>query len=367
MVDNLEVYFCDLCNASVPQADLDSGAAVRVKGKVLGRCCVAGMASSVEMPRQMPTPSMGASGSGGLGRLASTVLVLAAVVVTALYLDRRLREEASAVRQELQSVEDSAASNRDRLEQYGAQMTQSLRASDLDGIKASLADLPSVVGAGEGRLNTRIDSLASRLDGIGQRLEALRAEQRVEAAEGQRLVREVQLLGEEVAALAARPRPAPADETDGGAAAVGSGAPGFMEEVLSLRESSEPGVPPELEHHITKLSDPDPGTRFEAVDRLIESADPAILDRLVAMAKDSDPFVRRLTVEGLSDFRQAASVDTLLVAMADEEGIVRHAAYSSLRKLTGQSIPFDPDAKGEDRRAAQRRWQEWWRANKETF
>ena len=85
------------------------------------------------------------------------------------------------------------------------------------------------------------------------------------------------------------------------------------------------------------------------------------------MTKDADPFVRRLTVEGLSDFRSAASVEALLTALADEEGIVRHAAYSSLRKLTGQSIAFDPDARKDDRRGAQKRWQDWWRKNKDTF
>ena len=35
-----EVFFCDLCNTSVPQQDLDTGAAARTHDKIVGACCL---------------------------------------------------------------------------------------------------------------------------------------------------------------------------------------------------------------------------------------------------------------------------------------------------------------------------------------
>ena len=126
-------------------------------------------------------------------------------------------------------------------------------------------------------------------------------------------------------------------------------------------------LPPELAHEVAKLKDSDPGTRFEAVDKLIESRNAVVIADLVAMTNDADLFVRRLTVEGLRDFHMPESVDALLTALADVEGIVRHTAYASLTKLTGQAIAFDPDGKRDERRTAQRRWQDWWDKNRATF
>lgn len=54
---NLEVFFCDLCHASVPQADLDSRVAVRINDKILGRCCVVEVCGSAAMPTRGADPS----------------------------------------------------------------------------------------------------------------------------------------------------------------------------------------------------------------------------------------------------------------------------------------------------------------------
>ena len=85
------------------------------------------------------------------------------------------------------------------------------------------------------------------------------------------------------------------------------------------------------------------------------------------MAKDPDAFVRRITVEGLSEFRDPDSVDTLLGALADSEAIVRNTAYLALKKLTGETFPFDADAPRDARQNSLRQWQQWWQGARETF
>ena len=86
------------------------------------------------------------------------------------------------------------------------------------------------------------------------------------------------------------------------------------------------------------------------------------------MTRDPDGFVRRLTVEGLRDFRHADAVNALLDALGDSDEIVADTAWASLKKLTGQKIPFDAKSPSKDTRArGQQRWREWWEKNRDTF
>jgi HEAT repeat protein len=129
-----------------------------------------------------------------------------------------------------------------------------------------------------------------------------------------------------------------------------------------------PAVPEALAAHVKKLGDADAAVRFEAVDALISSKNLAVLPRLLPMARDSDSFVRRLTIEGLLDFKHPDAVEELLVALGDSDVSVAETAWNSLKKLTGQKIPFDAAAPSKDaRQRAQQRWQEWWEKNKATF
>ena len=40
MDENLEIYFCEICNESVPLKDIQSKDAVEYKGKTVGACCL---------------------------------------------------------------------------------------------------------------------------------------------------------------------------------------------------------------------------------------------------------------------------------------------------------------------------------------
>ena len=127
------------------------------------------------------------------------------------------------------------------------------------------------------------------------------------------------------------------------------------------------GLPAGLLHQLSRLTAEDPGTRFEAVDELVRSKNPMVREHLLPMVKDPDMFVRRLTLEGLREFRHPSCVDTLLVSLADPVPIVRDTAYDSLKALTGQEFPFDPDASRDARASAQRRWEDWWEKARDTF
>ncbi|MCA8943452.1 MAG: hypothetical protein KDB80_12890, partial [Planctomycetes bacterium] len=68
-----EVYFCDLCNASIPEHDLVDGEALRVKDKTIGACCIAEIRGGAKAPDAVAT-----GGSGG-GWFAAGLVSLVAV------------------------------------------------------------------------------------------------------------------------------------------------------------------------------------------------------------------------------------------------------------------------------------------------
>jgi hypothetical protein len=346
MEPNLEVCFCDLCNASVPLRDLETGTAKRINGKVVGACCLAVARERSGADTQAPSASR--AGMAGVA-----VVLIAAVAGAALFLDWRLSEELTNVGSSVSGVQGMLHEQQERLRALEERLGQTLTATDLETLGGNVARLQEELAASEARVRAMVERTDGQVAAVGRSLTEMQEAQRQHASGMERVGRGVEQLSAEVAALSALPRSAP------NPAPVEAAAPPPVERASEL--------PPELAHHVSRLSDADPGTRFDAVDKLVQSKNPAVVGSLVDMAKDSDMFVRRLTVDGLGQFHTPESVEALLTALADQETIVRRAAHDSLTKLTGQNIPFDPDAKKEERRAAQQRWQDWWEKNRAAF
>ncbi len=355
MQDNdFEVTFCDLCGASVPAADLQSGAAMKAQAKVIGACCLAGLraARPEVLGAAAPPPS-----AGGESRLmVVAVVLLAAVAAATIFLDQRLATGETASQGRHTQLAQAQRSDSEVLQAVGVAMDGVARRADLDVLAERLAAIAGAV--------QQIDE-RSRQDAEQLRLEvaALRQEQRAAgnaAIDYRPLFDDLrQQLQRQAAALqemrqAAVPVVSPAVEPP---AAPSPAAP-----------ANEPQLPAPLAEQVAKLQSADPAIRFEAVDELARSKDPAVLPHLLPLVRDPDAFVRRVTMDGLVGFRAAPAVDALLVGLADPDENVRDTAWRSLRELTGQKFPFDASNPSKDVRArALQRWQEWWDANRATF
>ena len=70
---------------------------------------------------------------------------------------------------------------------------------------------------------------------------------------------------------------------------------------------------------------------------------------------------------GIASFKRPEAVEALLVALGDAVAPVRETAWRSLKELTGQKIPFEPDGSKDARARAVQKWQEWWEKNRATF
>ena len=349
MEDNLEVHFCEICSASIPLKDLEIRAARQVKGKVIGACCLAELAPTAEKVGGAPA-SLTALG----------VVFLASLAAATIWLEYRLTRTTGDLEGSLGMISSSVGAQNERwgglqgqLEKFAdkeAQASISSRVGDVlaaqESIQAKLAEL------GDGQAQTR-----TQLGELGQDLGSVKKIDSQTSVRLEIVARELRQLSRDVAALAAMPRSTPK-------APLGED---LRDPIPPVVVAPKADLPPNLANQVGLLKSDDAGNRFEAVDQLIQSNDRRVLVHLLPMLKDPDLFVRRLTAEGLGNFKDARTVDALIVGLADPEGIVRHAAYSALKTMTGQEIPFDAEGSGRARNSAQKKWKAWWSKAKADF
>jgi HEAT repeats len=351
MEENLEIYFCEICSESIPATDLASRAALEVKGKVIGPCCL----NEVQRPQSGKAAGMSPAGLTALG-----AVVLAAIAGATIHLEWRLSDEISLLTTKVEEVEVNVASSGSRsLADLQRGLDGTMQKGELKPVLDRLDVVEGKVTGSEKALGMRLDVNSARLSGFEKKQDAIISGQGNLKSEIKEVTMEIMRLERDIAAAAAAPRGAIADASTREPRNVPS----------KDGDKAEPGtgLPPALGHQVTRLKAGDAGDRFEAVDVLVQSKNVLALPHLLPMLKDEDAFVRRLTAEGLASFRDKTAVDALLVSMADPEGIVRHTAHASLRKLTGQSIAFDPDGSGSARSQSQRRWKDWWDKNRDKF
>lgn len=365
--DQFEVLFCDLCGTSVPLTDLERGAAIRHQAKTIGACCLAvlrkgdsplanpGLPTTAD-ERQLAAPRA----AGGEGRLLPVaVFLLAALAAATIYLDQKIESVGAVLRGNHEQVLLAQRSDSDVLQGVGVAMDAMARKTDVDALVERLSGFDRALQQAQDQARLQAEAVRQGLGSLQQEAR----QQNAGAVDYKPLFEDLRQQLQRMATALADLRAAPV----GGALQPRAEDPaGAQPPVAEVPVA--PGLPEALVAHVKKLDNTDPAIRFEAVDALIGSKNPAVLKHLLPMARDADLYVRRLTVEGLRDFKQAEAVEQLIAALADSETTVAETAYGSLKKLTGQKIPFDAASPSKDTRLrGQQRWQEWWDKNKATF
>ena len=350
--EQYDVPFCDLCNASVPLQDLESGVAVRHGEKTIGACCLAQLRQGGAGAAQLTPAAEGSD--GGHGQLDARLLPLSlamlfAVAVATIWLDFRIAEGEARRETVDKAFQGLLEDHAEAVHTVSEELDGVPRRAELDSLGAGVHALKTGVAGVGGRLQSVNDELTQKLVGLERNVKNLAADRPDYGPALADLRQQLQRQAVKLAELLARPVP--------------------QNQPVSVAEPTPevPGLSAELAHQVGKLNDKDPAARFEAVDELLRSKDEAVLEHLLPMLKDEDLFVRRLTVEGLRDFRQMTVVDALLVSLTDDEDIVRDTAWRSLKEITGQKIPFEASGSKDARTRAQRNWREWWQKNRDSF
>jgi hypothetical protein len=362
----MRVHFCDLCNESVPQGDLDAGKAVIRNGRVICSTCEGAMSAGEDKgaepapvvppggpqtparisPTELPArPPKQAAAGAGLA-LAMALIALLACIGGGVYFFDRVEGNRAALRGQLAETRRLIARSSERTDE---RLTRGVE--DLSSQSESLAGQIGVFGA-------RLDE-ASR-----HQFEAM------------------EVLREDVSRLAERLRELDAlvgavERHEQELSKVGDTVAGLHAEVLLLGDrilaaaQLEATTPPETARIdeqnpswwplVARLASQSSDIRWQTIQDLGDTGDPAVAEHVVPMLKDPDIFVRMASARILEELRAVSAIPALIDALEDPEASVREAAAVALRSISGRDLRFDPDAKEAERARQIKAWRDWWK------
>ncbi len=340
----MEVIFCDVCNESIPLGDLEQGRAVRRGARAVCAACERAMSAQAPTGEQTPVQTGAPAADAGNAKPRSRTLLWLSVIGIAtagFALHRNLSERSAALEQSQRTQEGllGALQSQLRQAQSMAQSSQALghaqhsqlsnATAELDQLRQQLSELQE---AQTRSTQERQAQETERVDALRRSFEAqlLERERRIEemgmrVARAEDGMRELQMRFDVLAQAAQELRETP-------------GPP-------------QPSLPQDAAWHalLPRLKDENPSVRWQTVDELSRTGDPAVLEHVVMALADTDLFVRMRAASALGELKLEAALPAILDAMGDAEPMVREAACQSLKLLTGRDPRFDPSASDAER------------------
>ena len=409
----MDIHFCDLCNESVPQADLDLGRAFIRRGRVVCAKCESAMTHGegstphaqpgtggvalqeevatalgalTEEPFLSPsselhviaeslpgdeTPATAPGMSAGIGpsaaapaanpaaaqpavpgRSSGVVLAMVALVFAAGAV-AILNEQIGGIGTRVAGVESSLRS----------------QAAALQKLEDRNSETRAAIAALEARLG---ESLSSQRETADRSLQELKAQNELLRKAGVDLGQRIDELRDSSASKG-QDFDRRHDEISHRLAKSEDDSRALQERLAKLEESAQrapapaaaaaAAAPPASRWSglVADLQSPKAATRWQAVDQIGQSGDPEAVPYLLPLLKDSDVFVRMATARVLGDLKATSAVPALIDSLEDVEPAVREAALGSLRALTGKDLRFDPMASESDRAKKVKAWRDWWK------
>lgn len=352
----MKLYFCDLCNESIPLQDIKENRAATIQGKIFCRKCNPLNELAATEPQAAPPAPAKSS-----GWVPGAVVVLAAIVVGggyALYgiLDRhgllkppRASDARDATTDHLDRIDASLRDLENKLvASAGAADTTKLVRGLSDSIDKVVGDVARLDGQlnrlqealhGSGDLREQVDRMALRLDESQQKVTQFAS------ALGQ-IQATLTELQERPPVIVATP------PTEGG---EGSAAP----------DPSAVAPDPELMAILDRLSSKAPLERWEAVDRVRKRKDKALVPYVLPLLDDRDPLVRAQAIYTIGVLGASEAVPKLIKLLRDDVDTIREEALASLIAITGQNLRFAVDGSKDEREKGIRKWEDWLAKNKD--
>jgi HEAT repeat protein len=380
-----DVLFCDLCNVSISLADMREERAVFREGRlycpkckflVIERTTTAAntvVAPSVPAPvaPAAPLPLVAApppAPASSRPRKSGSWAVWLLLIVVGMAAGVAMFRFAPDLRRLVDGDSSSV-------------QTPALAANDSRGSHSTAPAASSV----EVDLGGYLAKLDERFEGLRRDVEKQRADDRADWNNGldelrsqsarvmqtereqiEALRREIESVKTAVSALDVRRPEPPADSEESD---VHDATPPPVEE----RPPAAPAptaapAPSPVERELERLKSPDAGVRFSAVVDLGRLADPNTVPAIGALAiNDGDNYVRDFAVRVLGNFALPTAIPYLIRSLHDSDALVANSANDGLVRITKRTFGFDRKATAEQRQDAIRKWEEWWEKNRETF
>jgi len=352
----MKLFFCDICNESIPLQDIKENKSTTIKGKIFCRKCN----PLNELTGGESGGSSGAAGpAGGLLALVALLLVMTVAGLGYLIYDMKFSQEkpeagrATAVADLESRVGDLRAAL--TVMQKAFEDLEDLREvpSRLDSMQGEAASLSTNIT----RMSKDVSELQDGLVAVGklrERVEGLSLKQDEASQKTSRLFASVEGIRTDLAEVSDRPpvivSSGPPSSDDGGPSGTSDVAPDG--ELLGV---------------IEKLGASDPMARWEAVDQIRRRRDQALVPHVLPLLDDGDTFVRAQAIYTLGELKAMKAVPKLVKLLRDEEIMIREEALTSLIVITGQNLKFDVTGSRSVREAGIRKWEQWMAKNKDMF
>ncbi|MEW6744141.1 MAG: HEAT repeat domain-containing protein [Planctomycetota bacterium] len=351
----MKIYFCDVCNESIPLQDLKENKATTIKGKIFCQNC-------------NPLNTLPPTGRGGRRALVAAwvmIVLLAAAVGGAGYklYDMQANDQQDELAASLALVRASLAGLEERIGQVDSRLTdtasRALSAEQLEPVSREIQDTAQKLV----RLGDDLAHLSSIVSGT----KAMRDEMSSVALKQQELAGDIQDLRdalrtatEDLAARLEHGLKTIASATPSGSASGGG---------EGDAASAAGGLDAELTKHAALLQDRDAGKRWSAVDALALSRNAAVVPYLIPLLQDGDPFVQLRVVMALGELGAREAVGKLIPLLRDSDPLVREETLNTLVRLTGMNT-LRYEARSSKKDVLERgikQWEDWWEANKDRY
>jgi DNA repair exonuclease SbcCD ATPase subunit len=342
-----ELHFCNVCDTSVPQADIDSGAATHQ-----GERCIC--------PDCRDLLGVGAPSGGRFSSILGSILAIIALFF-ALWVWWDADQARTDFRAEIStSFADQGQVFSDKLTEKLTELREELdqdsglTATQISQIGDRLASMEEDLGQKLvdlrqeteqiGQLAMEIESLGKRLGQAEAATEVLGERQREQRGSQETLRDQIDLVATQLRDLAAR-GPASGDNATEAASE-------FAPKITSL---------------LRQLQSDDQDKRLDALEKISSQDDPRLVPHLIPLLSDPYEFNRFYAAKTLGDWRSKMSAPHLIEALLDEISFVRQAAVQSLRQITSQNFGFEHQAEETERKNAYNSWKTWWSTNGKAF
>ena len=334
-----ELFFCNVCQQSVPQISLDTGNAVRHGDRVICPDCADTLVIATELePRKR---------EWSISPIVIVFFTMTWAVFAYMYVEQqRFFDAVSASNKE-------AVSNNNRLSAANAELQSALENKIGDSAtraKIERDKLTSVIENGDNKLRDALsrqanalaefESLPSQFSAMSSKLNLSQIEIST-IADSAREIRAGQLvLRDKVSAVERQVAAAPAP--------------------VDVEESS---FDSRVQTIIQDLLDSDPNTRFAALEDIADHNDPNLVPYVAPLLYDSYEFCRYQAATTLRQWSALSATPQLIEALDDTFEFVRKEVNAALEAVTKNSVGYNHKDDDAARAASQQAWRDWWKNN----
>ncbi|MGY8758493.1 MAG: HEAT repeat domain-containing protein [Planctomycetota bacterium] len=334
-----ELFFCNVCQQSVPQISLDTGSAVRHGDRVICPDCADTLVIATELE-----PS---KREWSISPIVIVFFTITWAVFAYMYVEQqRFFDAVTASNKE-------AVSNNNRLSAANAELQSALENKIGDSAtraKIERDKLTSVIANGDNKLRDALsrqanalaefESLPSQFSAMSSKLNLSQIEIST-IAESAREIRAGQLvLRDKISAVerqvAAAPTPVDVEESS------------FDSRVQSILQD---------------LESSDPNTRFAALEDIADHDDPNLVPYVAPLLYDSYEFCRYQAATTLRQWSALSATPQLIEALDDTFEFVRKEVNAALEAVTKNSVGYNHKDDDAARAASQQAWRDWWKNN----